>query len=90
MLIVLLGTAFAVISFACSLFILVHAFQRSVGTGLMVIFIPCFMVYYGFRQFEHRWKGAIVAGYLCGLVLSCALYSFGTQALVTYFRPQTF
>jgi len=90
MLIVLTGTAFALISFVCSLFILLHAFQRSVGTGVMVLCIPCFMIYYAFRQFEHRWKGVLIAGYLGGLVLASVFYAFGTQGLVTYFRPQSF
>lgn len=86
MMLVLLGVLFAVLSFGCSLFILFHAFQRSVGTGVMVLCIPCFMIYYAFSQFEHRRKGLIVSAWLASLLLSCVLYTFGAQALQTYTR----
>jgi len=41
---------------------LVHAFQRSIGTGFIVLLLPIYCVYYGFSQFEHRWKGLVLAG----------------------------
>jgi benzodiazapine receptor len=49
----------------CAIFIYIHAFQRSVGTGFMVLCIPCYVFYYAFSQFEHEKKGWIVGG-LCG------------------------
>ena len=84
MLLVTLGVLFALISFGCSLFILFHAFQRSVGTGVMVLCIPCFMIYYAFSHFEHRRKGLIVAGWLAFLVLAGGLYTFAAQGLQSY------
>jgi hypothetical protein len=84
MLIVILGLVLALISFGCSVFILIHAFQRSLGTGVMVLCIPCFMVYYAFSQFEHRRKAVIVSTWLASLVLTCVLYTLAAQGLQTY------
>jgi len=52
----------------CFCLILIHAFGRGLGTGLMVLLIPFYNVYYAFFQFEHRFRGWIVAGFIgCGL-----------------------
>jgi hypothetical protein len=63
-------------SFICLVFIYVHAFQRSVGTGFMVLCIPCYVLYYAFSQFEHPKKNLIIAGWLGlgvpGLMLNVA------------------
>jgi len=66
----LLAWALATLSTACSVLILIHAFRRSAGTGVMVLFIPFYMPVYAFTQFEHRWKGLIVATWLATLLLS--------------------
>jgi hypothetical protein len=81
------GTVLVLISFAASLFILVHAFQRSVGTGFMVLLVPGFIVFYAFAQFEHRYKGIIVATWLGLFVPGALLQAFGTQALVEQVSP---
>jgi|CXWL01.1.fsa_nt_gi hypothetical protein len=57
----------------CALLMLVHAFRRSVGTGMMVLWIPFFIVYYAFAQFEHRQKGLILAGCFGGGVAALVL-----------------
>ena len=80
----LVGTVLALISFAASLFILVHAFRRSVGTGFMVLLIPGFIAFYAFAQFEHRHKGVIVATWLGAFVLGVVLQAFGTQAVIEH------
>ncbi|HZA14112.1 MAG TPA: hypothetical protein VE618_06435 [Myxococcaceae bacterium] len=70
----------AAIGFACSLFVIVHAFRRSVGTGFMVLCVPCYVVYYAFTQFEHPRKGPIVAGFLGCLSLGGVLQSIAVPA----------
>lgn len=60
----------SVVSFAR---VLVHAFQRSVGTGFIVLCLPIYNVYYGFSQFEHRRKGLVLAGWLGAGVLGITL-----------------
>jgi translocator protein len=50
----------------CAVFIYVHAFRRSIGTGFMVLCIPCYIFYYAFTQFEHEKKGLLVGG-LCAM-----------------------
>jgi len=79
---VLIGTALAFLSFACSLPILLHAFRRSVGTGVMVLCIPFFILFYAFTQFEHRFKGAIVAAWLGAFVLAAIANASGAEALI--------
>ncbi len=79
------GTLLALISLACALPILIHAFRRSLGTGVMVLCIPCFIAFYAFAQFEHRYKGALVAGWISAFVLASVCNAFGAQALVQQF-----
>lgn len=86
---VLLGTLFGLISLICSIFILLHAFRRSTGTGVMVLCIPFFMLYYAFSQFEHRRKDMIVSGWLASLLMAVVLYGSGVQALLPG-PPQAF
>src|SRR5262245_12747069 len=83
MLYVLLGTLFAAVSAAACVLILVHAFRRSVGTGVMVLCIPCYMAYYAFSQFEHRLKNAIVACWLAGLLLAATFTSIGLHVFAS-------
>lgn len=71
----LLAVLSAFISFAASLFILAHAFRRSVGTGVIVLFIPFYVLPYAFRQFEHPKKGAVVVLWLGGVLTSAVLFA---------------
>lgn len=82
MLLLTLGTLLALASLGCALPIVLHAFRRSVGTGVMVLLIPCFIVFYAFAQFEHRRKGALVAGWIAFFVLASAFNAFATQSLI--------
>lgn len=75
MIVWLIGVVLTLIGFVCSIFVIAHAFRRSVGTGFMVLCVPCYSVYYAFSQFEHRQKGLIVAGYLGCLTLGSFLTS---------------
>ncbi len=72
------GLLFGAVSTACWAFIILHAFRRSVGTGVMVLFVPCFIFYYAFAQFEHPRKGLLVAGFIGGMVLSVTLPMLGS------------
>jgi translocator protein len=59
--------------FLCSVFVLKHAFGRSLGTGFIVLCVPWYNLYYSFSQFEHPRKGLILAGYLGLLPLGAFL-----------------
>ncbi len=63
------GVLLTLIGFMCSVLVIVHAFRRSIGTGFMVLCVPCYNVYYAFSQFEHPRKGAVLLGYLGCLTL---------------------
>lgn len=60
----ILGLVFIFIAIACWTIVILHGFQRSVGTGFMVLLIPIVNIFYAFTQFEHRRKGLILAGWL--------------------------
>jgi hypothetical protein len=74
-----LGLLFSALGFVCAASILIHAFRRSVGTGVMVLCIPCYILYYAFSQFEHQRKNLIIAGLAGGLVLAGALRAIGAD-----------
>jgi hypothetical protein len=61
--------------------ILGHAFRRSVGTGLMVLCVPAYVLVYAFTQFEHPKKGALIFSWLGALVLSAVLFGLATPAV---------
>jgi translocator protein len=72
----------AVLSLGCILvsaiafaWVLVHAFRRSVGTGVMVLCIPFYNVYYGVMQFQHPRKNVIVALWLGGFALGATFWA---------------
>ena len=78
MLLTIVGQCFILLAVTCLVLTLRHAFQRSLGTGFMVLFIPLFALYYGFAQFEHRYKGCIVAGTWGGFMVGVVLRILGT------------
>jgi hypothetical protein len=76
--VVLLGILLQVVAVGCFVPVLVHAFRRSVGTGFMVLCLP-YTLYYAFSQFEHRYKGGLLAGWLGGLVVGVVLRAVGLK-----------
>jgi hypothetical protein len=82
MLLVFLAGALAAVSTACAVMICVHAFRRSVGTGVMVIGIPGYLAVYAFTQFEHRFKPLIATTYVACLMLSAVFSALGYQVYV--------
>jgi translocator protein len=75
----LLGIALQLVAVACFLPVLVHAFGRSVGTGFMVLCLPVYAPYYAFSQFEHRFRGPLLFGWLGGTVLGVVLRAAGFE-----------
>ena len=82
-----LAALFALISLVCAFFLVRHAFGRSVGTGVLVLLLPAYVLVYAFGQFEHRRKGLIVAGFVgCG-VLAALLLGVGAAQLQASLPP---
>jgi translocator protein len=75
---IVLGLLLQLVAVVCWVLIFAHAFQRSLGTGVMVMLIPIYNLVYAFTQFEHRRKGLILAGAIGGLVLAIVLRTVGT------------
>jgi len=79
------GAFFALLGAALSLPILRFAFQRSFGTGLMVLLIPFYVFWFAVKHFQHRHKPLLVCGWLACLSLAAVLlavhHSLGAFAL---------
>ena len=76
-----LATLFALAALLCAFFLVRHAFGRSVGTGMLVLLLPAYVLVYAFSQFEHRRKGLIVAGFVACSVLAALLLGVGLAGL---------
>jgi translocator protein len=76
-----LAALFGVITLVCAAFLLVHAFRRSLGTGMMVLLVPFYMLVYAFSQFEHPRKNLILAGFFGSSVLAGVFLGLGAHAL---------
>jgi hypothetical protein len=76
-----LAALFGVITLVCAVFLLIHAFRRSLGTGMMVLLVPCYMLVYAFSQFEHPRKNLILAGFFGSSVLAAVFLGMGAHAL---------
>lgn len=81
MLLLALAALFGLVTLVCSAFLLVHAFRRSVGTGMMVLLIPCYMPFYAFSQFEHPRKSLILAGFFGCSLLAAVFLGIGVHGL---------
>ena len=69
MIFTMLGALFSLVSFVASIFILIDAFQKSVGKGFMVLCIPCYILYYvfGSGEFQHPKRQQIITAWLIGI-----------------------
>lgn len=63
---------FSLVSLTCTIIILIHAFQQSVGKGFLCLCVPCYIIYYMFSEFQHPQKGLVIAGFWIGSIVSGA------------------
>ena len=82
-----LAALFALIALVCAFFLVRHAFGRSVGTGLLVLLLPAYVLVYAFGQFEHRRKGLIVAGFVGCSLLAALLLGAGSAQVQASLPP---
>ncbi|WP_224363475.1 hypothetical protein [Hyalangium versicolor] len=76
-----LAALFGLVTVVCAFFLYLHAFRRSVGTGMMVLLIPCYILFYAFSQFEHPRKNLILAGFFGCSVLAAVFLGLGAHGL---------
>ena len=77
MLLSLLGAVCGVVACALTALLLVHAYRRSLGTFVMALCVPAYLLVYAFSQFEHRRKPWLVAAWGCTLILAAVLLPLG-------------
>lgn len=76
-----LAALFGLVTVVCAIFLYLHAFRRSVGTGMMVLLIPFYILVYAFSQFEHPRKNLILAGFFGCSVLAAVFLGLGSHGL---------
>jgi hypothetical protein len=81
MVLLVLGATFALIFAACSVRILTYAFGRSTGTGVMVLLMPGYILYFAFSQLEHRFKNHLLAAWIGSLGLTAFFFALATNAV---------
>ncbi len=79
MVLVVVSLLLQLLCVGCFVLVLAHAFQRSLGTGFMVLCLPIYQFVYGFKQFDHRYKGLVLAGWLGGGLLVVTLRALGVR-----------
>jgi hypothetical protein len=62
-----LGSLCSLVMLVAAIFVYIHAFQKSVGKGFMVLCIPCYILYYLHTEFEHPKKPLITKVFYAGL-----------------------
>jgi len=72
-----LGALLYLVTFVCSIVILIAAFKESVGQGFLCLCIPLYILYFAFAKFEHDKKTLILGVWLGSGVVGAALYGIG-------------
>ena len=71
------------VGFVCCIIILINAFTKGgIVQGLLSLFIPFYIIYYGFARFEHPKKAMIVWGMIGAFLLQFVLMFMGVGAAV--------
>ena len=73
----LLGGLLYVVTFVCSIIILIAAFKESVAQGFLSLCIPFWILYFAFAKFQHEKKNIILAAWIGSAVLGAAIYGVG-------------
>lgn len=71
------------VALACALVIVIHAFRQSTAQGLLCLFVPCYILYFGIAKLEHPRKGLLLAG----MVASPILAAVAANAATAVFGP---
>lgn len=61
---------FGIVSFICSIIVLIDAFEDEIWKGLLALVIPFYLLYYALVEFEHERKWLIVGGMLLSTLVS--------------------
>jgi hypothetical protein len=68
---------FGMISSVCGIIILVSAFQDEVLEGILCLFIPLYILYYGGWKFDHDKRALILVGWLGPIFVYCVIALIG-------------
>jgi len=68
-----LALFFGLVSFVCSLIVLIEAFKDEVWKGLLCFFCGFYLLYYMLSEFQHEKKGLILLGSIGGGVIGAII-----------------
>lgn len=72
-----LGGILFLVSFVCSIIILIDAFQNEIWKGIVYLLCGLYALYYTFVEFDHENKWLIIAGALGGSIVGAILFVMG-------------
>jgi hypothetical protein len=64
------GLVFQLLSVICFSVVLSDAFKCGLGTGVAVLLLVPYSVYFGFTRFEHRHRALVLSGWLGAFALA--------------------
>lgn len=67
----------ALVQLVCAIFVYIHAFQQSVGTGFLVLCVPCYIFFYIHDQFQHEHKQTIVTLFYASIAVNVVMRMLG-------------
>ncbi|MBI3070991.1 MAG: hypothetical protein HYY84_02585 [Deltaproteobacteria bacterium] len=70
-------------SLVFGLMILVHAFQKSTGHGLLCLFVPLYIFYYAFACYDHPKRKFRIGGWLTATAVSAVMAVLAMQQAVS-------
>ena len=77
----ILGMLFSLVSFVCSIIILIHAFKNEIWKGIVGLLCGLYLLYYGFVEFQHEKKGLILGVWLGSIVLAVICQMVGAASI---------
>lgn len=78
-----LAILFGLVSFVCSLIVLIEAFKDEVWKGILYLVCGLYGLYYMFAEFQHEKKVLIIIGSLGGGVIAGILNMMATAQAIS-------
>lgn len=72
------------VSLVCFIIILIDAFKNEVWKGIVSLVCGLYALYYAFAEFQHKNKGAIIAGWILGSLVGWGLIMAGGGGHYSY------
>lgn len=75
----IIGSILLLVGGVFGLVLLIHAFKESIGQGLLSLFVPFYIFYYGFAKYQSPKKGLVLGGWLGSIAVGMGLFVVGAM-----------